>query len=186
MTIFMAGAGAVTANAQNPTSDDHNKLLEAVRQKVAEERAKSTEPTLRGSTTAKPPIVAPATEKKMETAPAPTAPTPSVAAESPELRQLLDDLRSAVARERAASAAQPKAPESPVSASPAAPAVKETPSAPATVSTPAPAPIQPAAEPEAAPKTKQERLNNLLMLYKADRLTPHEYHEQRAKLLAEP
>jgi hypothetical protein len=33
---------------------------------------------------------------------------------------------------------------------------------------------------------KQRRLDELTARYKADQLTPTEYHEQRAKLLAEP
>ncbi|MBM3840698.1 MAG: hypothetical protein FJ398_22595 [Verrucomicrobia bacterium] len=190
LAILMASAGVVSTNAQNPTPEDPSKMLEAVRQKVEEERAKAAAPMLRESTAARPAIAAPVPEKKIEAAPAAPAPTPAVSAESPELRQLLEDLRAAVARERAASVAQPKAPESTVrtSPAPAPPAVKETPAAPvapATVSTPAPAPIQPAAEPGAGPKIKQERLQALLLLYRTDQLTPHEYHEQRAKLLAE-
>jgi len=42
---------------------------------------------------------------------------------------------------------------------------------------------------DAAPevmKTKEERLKELLDLYKADKLSPREYHEQRAKILKEP
>jgi hypothetical protein len=33
---------------------------------------------------------------------------------------------------------------------------------------------------------KQQRLEQLLQLYRADQITPQEYHEQRAKILAEP
>jgi len=33
---------------------------------------------------------------------------------------------------------------------------------------------------------KQQRLNALLEQYKADKVTPQQYHEQRAKILAEP
>jgi hypothetical protein len=47
--------------------------------------------------------------------------------------------------------------------------------------TPAPAPAQPT-----GPRTKQQKLMDLLELYKADKLTPAEYHSQRAKILAEP
>jgi hypothetical protein len=36
------------------------------------------------------------------------------------------------------------------------------------------------------PKTKQQRLMDLLELYKADKLTPAQYHAERAKILAEP
>ena len=56
-----------------------------------------------------------------------------------------------------------------------------TPAAPMTA-----APAQTTPEPTAGPKTKQQRLADLLELYKADKLTPPEYHSQRAKILAEP
>lgn len=45
--------------------------------------------------------------------------------------------------------------------------------------------------PLAAPATglsaaKQQKLDQLLQLYRSDQITPQEYHEQRAKILAEP
>ena len=75
--------------------------------------------------------------------------------------------------------------------------------------TPAPAPVKPAIvaapvkakvkakvkgltpEPMVAPPlpialSKSEKLNRLLNLYKTDQLTPQQYHEQRAAILAEP
>ena len=33
---------------------------------------------------------------------------------------------------------------------------------------------------------KQQRLNELLKQYQADQITPAQYHEQRAKIIAEP
>ncbi len=33
---------------------------------------------------------------------------------------------------------------------------------------------------------KEQRLHALLLQYQADQLTPQQYHEQRAKILAEP
>jgi hypothetical protein len=36
------------------------------------------------------------------------------------------------------------------------------------------------------PNSKELRLANLLQLYKADKITPQEYHLQRAKIIAEP
>ena len=38
----------------------------------------------------------------------------------------------------------------------------------------------------AGPKSKQERLADLLEAYRADRVSPTEYHAERAKILAEP
>ena len=34
--------------------------------------------------------------------------------------------------------------------------------------------------------SKEQRLQELLQLYRADKITPEEYHVQRAKILAEP
>jgi hypothetical protein len=34
--------------------------------------------------------------------------------------------------------------------------------------------------------TKEQRLQQLLSQYKADQITPQQYHEQRAAILAEP
>ena len=44
---------------------------------------------------------------------------------------------------------------------------------------------QPVAVPT-GPKTKEQRLADLLDLYKADRISPTDYHLQRAKILTEP
>jgi hypothetical protein len=46
------------------------------------------------------------------------------------------------------------------------------------------APIQP--PPPAVSGTKQQRLEELLRKYKADEITPEEYHQQRVKILSEP
>ena len=35
-------------------------------------------------------------------------------------------------------------------------------------------------------KPKEQRLKELLQLYLTDKITPREYHQQRAKILAEP
>jgi hypothetical protein len=54
---------------------------------------------------------------------------------------------------------------------------------------PEPTAAQPAAptSPQAAgAKTKQQRLDDLSDQYKADKLTPAQYHAERAKILAEP
>jgi len=40
--------------------------------------------------------------------------------------------------------------------------------------------------PTKLPKSKQQRLDELLEAYKKDQLSPSQYHEQRAKILAEP
>ena len=40
--------------------------------------------------------------------------------------------------------------------------------------------------PPAVAADKEQRLQELLRKYKADQITPEEYHQQRAKILAEP
>jgi hypothetical protein len=40
--------------------------------------------------------------------------------------------------------------------------------------------------PSAVPAAKEQRLQELLRKYRADQVTPEEYHQQRAKILAEP
>lgn len=41
-------------------------------------------------------------------------------------------------------------------------------------------------EEPSGPRTKQQRLLDLLQRYKADQIDPYQYHEQRAEILAEP
>ncbi|HZQ47760.1 MAG TPA: hypothetical protein VFC07_12150 [Verrucomicrobiae bacterium] len=50
----------------------------------------------------------------------------------------------------------------------------------------APAPIAVAPPMAPGPASKEQRLGELLRLYKSDKITPADYHEQRAKILAEP
>jgi hypothetical protein len=40
--------------------------------------------------------------------------------------------------------------------------------------------------PSPLPAAKQQKLDELLQQYRADRITPEQYHEQRAKILGEP
>ena len=51
-----------------------------------------------------------------------------------------------------------------------------------------PAPSLPAmtAPPTGLSASKQQKLDELLQLYRADQITPQEYHERRAKILSEP
>jgi hypothetical protein len=43
-----------------------------------------------------------------------------------------------------------------------------------------------AAPPPSVSADKEQRLQELLRKYRADQITPEEYHQQRAKILAEP
>jgi len=58
-------------------------------------------------------------------------------------------------------------------------------------STPPPVVVAPPSQPAPPvvvpePKTKQERLADLLKLYQADTISPEQYHKERAKIVAEP
>jgi hypothetical protein len=79
----------------------------------------------------------------------------------------------------------PKTP-APVAPAPAAAPVMITPTpAPsATMTSASPVPIVAPAIPISA--TKEQRLQALLAKYKADQITPEQYHTQRAEILAEP
>ncbi len=72
-------------------------------------------------------------------------------------------------------------PDAPARTGAPAPLVKSTPAAAATMSLPAlsgpPSPLS---------ATKQQKLDALLQQYRMDQLTPQQYHEERAKVLAEP
>jgi hypothetical protein len=133
----------------------------------------------------------------LETAPAQvSAPAtyPPVTA-SPDLQaKALDALRQKKAELDAQDAVVAPA----ASKTPPAPtglAVTPAPAFPAT-STPAPSPTaspavvasQPiyAAPPAMLSGSKEQRLAELLRLYKADQITPSEYHQQRAKIISEP
>ena len=80
---------------------------------------------------------------------------------------------------------QPPAVTAPAAPTPALPAAQPTPSKPSSVkgaqafpSIEGPAP--------AVSTDKEQRLQELLRKYQADQITPGEYHQQRAKILAGP
>ena len=98
----------------------------------------------------------------------------------------------------------PAAPAAPVEAAPAAPTVEAAApaatapivivsetnapaaSAPAAVSSTIPAPVPIVAPALPISMTKEARLQALLAKYKADQITPEQYHTQRAAIIAEP
>ncbi len=154
-----------------------------------------------------PVVVAPAAKPEPVVAPqvaAPAAPVvaapvvaqPAVApADQAEADRLREALRARIQQEAVAptqpatvvthgsdlqpavSSTQIVAPAAPVQAEPAAPAqpIVEAPKGPAVLETPA-SPL---------PMSKEARLAALLQRYKADLISPQEYHEERAKILAE-
>jgi hypothetical protein len=63
--------------------------------------------------------------------------------------------------------------------------VKTTPALEMTkVSEKTPAPVMP--PPTAAELSREQKLNDLLQLYKSDKISPSEYHQERAKILGLP
>lgn len=115
--------------------------------------------------------------KQMDQVQAPEPQTPPAAPAAP-----------AVAAEEPAAPAAPAAPvEVPVA--PIAPVVvvlqtNAVVAAPVTVTNPRPVPIIAPAVPISM--TKEQRLQELLAKYKADQITPEQYHTQRAAILAQP
>lgn len=157
-----------------PSNDDatNQKLQEALRQKMQQTPAEPTAPAVATQKPQKPAkLVKPAAPVK----PAPTAnyatqPAPTAAP------------AANYAPVPTTSGAHPNLPEQP------------TPQ-------PTPAPVASRNQPAAAPtmslptltgpatglsSAKQQKLDELLNQYRADQITPQQYHEQRAKILAEP
>ena len=86
---------------------------------------------------------------------------------------------------RVAATPAPAKPKATASKPETKPVAEKAPKKPAAVkSAPAFQPIQ--APPPSIPADKQQRLLELLHKYKADELTPEEYHVQRAKIMSEP
>ena len=69
----------------------------------------------------------------------------------------------------------------PIAPPSSAPEAKAVPATPKTSEPPAPEPV-----PLPITGVKQQRLTQLLEAYKKDQLTPAQYHQERAKILAEP
>lgn len=142
----------------------------------AEEKARQA---LREATPAQP-VSAPAAPVIVTEAPAVIAPAPLPQAPAPVAAVPFSPKAEEKARQAIREKSQP--PTAPASAAAAAAAHAQTISA----STPAPQPaaVEPAAA--AGPKSKREKLDELNALYRADKVTPAEYHERRARILAEP
>ena len=169
-------------------------------------------PTTQPSTPA--PVIVPPSAVKVETpapvvvappvvqTPAPAAvPAPSAPMFQPVAAPAMDS--DAQAKARAAllqkmSEIESQSPATPMPA-PEKVVVKETEKPVVKMETPAPVVMQPkpvmVAEPMVKPietpalpisATKEERLQALLQKYKADQITPEEYHTERAKIMGEP
>ncbi|MBI4662114.1 MAG: hypothetical protein HY735_25110 [Verrucomicrobia bacterium] len=164
--LAMIAAAGLPALAAQITPADQEKMLQVLRQKVAEERAKTS----------------PAPEPSHAPKPAISAPSAGLPTRSPLLPSDFDNLLAVLRQKVDEERAKMTPPSEPVMPKPVA---DEKPAVAAPV-----AQIQvtqpPPAETPAEPKTKQGRLDALLLIYRADLITPREYHERRAKILAEP
>lgn len=130
-----------------------------------------------------PPAAAPAeTVPPAATTPAPVETPADSTIMSPAITQPGDSEAQARARaalnEKMAALGTPAAPTQPASASNASPAVNAAAAASAS-----PAPI--VAPPLPINFSKEQKLDWLLNLYKANQISPQQYHEQRAAILAE-
>jgi hypothetical protein len=171
---------------RNP--DAQAKAEEALRRKMAEleQGSQASAPPAKVE-----PIVATApTPAVPQPTPAPVAQPMPVAAQPPANPEPAPAMSApaAPAPESAPMASTPAASEAaPTPAAPAATA--EVPAKPvevkAVTSTPAPAP-EASPAPSASAISKEQRLADLLEQYKADKITPYQYHTERAKILAEP
>ena len=183
-------------------SDDAAKLREAMREKLAETKGAQSAPAKAAPAAPAKPAPKPAPAKpapapapvKPAAKPAPAAPaTPPAApaakaapAASTAAVELGDSADDAALREamRSRMEEQPTVTAAPTAKAPAAPAEKAPQSAKATpAKSGAFQPLEAPASPLTG--TKEERLKQLLDQYKADQITPEEYHTQRAKIVAE-
>ena len=151
-----------------PSNDDatNQKLQEALRQKMQQTPVESTTPAVASQMPAK--------------APRPTAAQPASSANYATQPMSTPAPAATYAPMPTASASHPNLPEQPTP-QPAPVTSKNQPPTPPSVSLPA---LQGPAT--GLSSTKEQKLNELLNQYRADQITPQQYHEQRAKILAEP
>jgi hypothetical protein len=211
--LAMISVGAifsvVSLQAQSADNDFQAKAREAMRQKMAELGTKPaptntpvpappqpvvpTTPVI----VVPPPPVAPVVPPPAAVLATPAVPPPATVVTappqraSPELQaQALEALRQKKAeldaQEPTVAVKTPTAPMSPIAPAPMPmPKTRSTSTAAPVFPTATAAPQYPAV-PTMLSGSKEQRLAELLQLYKSDRITPAEYHQQRAKILAEP
>lgn len=177
LVALLASLAVLQLDAQPASPELLDRAVQLLRQTIA------TEPAPSSAAPSSVRVVPPPTPA---VAPLPVAPTmPQLPPATPAQQQAaLELLRGRILEEQALKTSTPQ-----TSASERSWRKKTPPKEPQTTVRPvaqeAPAPettiIQPAVS-----QTKQQRLMELLERYKADQLTPAEYHAERAKILAEP
>ena len=195
-TLLTCGAAALcltafSAHAKDTATDAQ--LREALRQKMSEIGGESPAPVAPPAAGAPAPApatppasVAPPTVAAPAAQPAVTAPAAQDDAEIARLQQALRDRIAAegpVTKVVAAPVVEAPAAKPTVSAKPAVQPTVVKPAVTATSKKPVQVPMVAPAPPIAA--SKEQRLQQLLQQYKADQITPQEYHQQRAAILAE-
>jgi hypothetical protein len=180
-TFLTGGTLALCLLAIPALADDANtdaQLRDALRKKIAEPAGAPTAPAaVAPAAPAAPaqPAAAPVTQPVAQPAAVPTA------VEDPADARLREALRQRMAQPIEHVAATPP------KAAPAPATKKPTPAAPATeakAAAPKMTPMEAPASPLAG--SKEQRLAELLQQYKADKISPQEYHAARAKVIAGP
>jgi hypothetical protein len=167
------------------------KAREALRQKMNELEIQPTiatpgqpAPVVAPSTPAPASVVQPlpvATQRAPALAPAAQSATPTLVAPAPASEESIAKARVALDRELKQLDALPPVAAGGANAPPALVPAKPTKKSQILLSFP---PLL--SPPSAVPAAKEQRLQELLRKYRADQVTPEEYHQQRAKILAEP
>lgn len=175
-TFLACGIAALCLAAVSARAVDSEKdarLREALRQKMSELGPESpAEPVKPAKVTAPKKQATPAKTMTPAAESAPPAAVPATADDSERMREAL---RARMQQEAPAASAAPETTAQAV-ASP-------TQAAPPAAVNKGPVTFQAPASPVAG--SKEQRLQQLLQQYKADQITPEQYHQERAKILAE-
>jgi hypothetical protein len=134
-------------------------------QKMRETEAEPVTPVAPPVVRAQPPVQ-PQTPMDMKPAPV----TPSASASAPTYAPIPEPSNTV----------RPKLPETPTPAPAPTVANKQQPTVPSISLPPMSGP------PSSLSAAKQQKLDALLQQYRADQISPEQYHEQRAKILSEP
>lgn len=175
----------VVAPQTQPASDRNDAVLERAREILRQQKASSQ--TVSATSTPATATSAPASPVSAQPVAAPRTDTPAAVDTAVVHARALEALHAQENAEK--KSAPPVAAKSTPAVQKPAPSSEKPATAvkPETVMKPAPT-VQPSPVVQTAPaaKTKKEKLADLLELYKADKITPSQYQEERAKIIAEP
>lgn len=177
-------APATSSVSGTLTPEQEAKVREALRQALASQNGQ--QPATAATVVVQPAVAAPAQPQPVVNVQEAAPQAPAVISTAPaypgaphqltpeEQQRVLEAERTELARLRTTEAKQNADAKAKVKVAP----VKSI-----ATSTPAPVPATTTMAP--AQGSKEQRLNELLQLYKADKITPVEYHQERAKILGE-